>query len=163
MKKALLTTALAAMTSLSGCDSLQDDRIPSVSVYIPFSTQATWELYGATAAGDYCMFIREQRIPSNFPWTEATLTGFGGVLLVCDYYGEPQAFDLACPVERQYDVRLKINTDDMFAHCPKCGSVYQVFSNYGAPVSGTAAKEGYSLRRYSVGRGTTQYMIITRY
>lgn len=146
--------------ALSGCHTLDDDRIPPLSVNIVFSTVADWNVYGVSAAMDYKRFIRDERIPSNYPYTASTYTGYGGVLLVMDIMGEPRAYDLACPVEVKQSVRLTIDKETHYAVCPECKSEFDVFSLYGYPVSGTAASKGYGLRRYNVAPKGTTYMVI---
>ena len=91
-------------------------------------------------------------------------TGFGGVLLVCDAMGDNRAFDLACPVEVQQNVRVIVPENEIIARCPKCGSTYDIMSGYGHPLSGPAQTEGYWLRSYHVsytGR-PLEYIIVTR-
>lgn len=167
MARALDTRALimllTAIPALYGCDSLDDDRIPAVPVNVTFQTIADWNIYGVNAAMDWQRFIRSERIPANFFYTDITQTGFGGVLLVCDVLGEPQAYDLACPVECRNDVRVSVSSEgEQLAVCPKCGSSYNVFSLAGHPVSGPAAEHGYALRKYRVVAGRTgAYRLIT--
>lgn len=154
--------SVAASAVNTGCDSVDDDRIPPMPVYISFSTEPDWEVYGVTGACSSRNFIRDLKEPSNYPWTAMTYTGFGGVLLVSDINGDPQAYDLACPYECRKDVRIYVG-EDLKAHCSGCGSVYDVFTNYGSPLSGPAAEDGYALQRYSVGRGQQgEYRIVTR-
>ncbi len=155
-------TALAVVASVSGCDSVDDDRVPVRDVRIVFNTVADWNLYGVGGALDYRRFIRDERIPANYPYTAMTFTGFGGVLLTCDGLGNPMAFDLACPVESKASVRVEIDTDEYVAVCPVCHSTYDVFSLPGTPLSGPAAEHGYALRRYRVGPSQGgAYMMIT--
>ncbi|MDE6134737.1 MAG: hypothetical protein K2F79_04100 [Muribaculaceae bacterium] len=168
MKSKKLFNILAAVAVLSatlacaGCDTLDDDRVPVTPVQISFNTVADWNFYGVAAALDHRRFIREQRIPSNFPYTAMTYTGFGGVLLTCDVLGTPMAFDLCCPVERQQSVRVHVNPATNLAECDKCGSAYDVFSLPGTPVSGPASRDGYGLRRYRVSAGQgAAYMMVT--
>ncbi|MDE6468772.1 MAG: hypothetical protein K2L28_07750 [Muribaculaceae bacterium] len=151
---------LAAATV--GCDSIDDDRIPVTPVNLRFTTVAEWNVYGVPGALSWKRFIREERIPSNFPYTEMTYTGFGGILLVADVMGNPKAFDLACPVERRSDVRVAVKADDKhLAVCPKCGSKYDVFSLSGHPVSGEASEKGFALRQYYAGAGRNgDYMVV---
>ncbi len=151
----------ACCLAAAGCHTLDDDRIPPSPVNLPFATEAQWNIYGVAGAMDYRSFIREQRIPGDFPYTASCYTGFGGILLVCNVLGEPMAYDLACPVERNQSVRVSINTDDMVAECPKCHSTYDVFSLGGHPVGGPAANNGYGLRSYRVGRGQIDYMLVS--
>lgn len=155
--------AIALALSLCvACDKVDDDRIPPYPVYVQFQTQADWNVYGVSGACDYKYFIKEKRTPSNYPWTALTETGFGGILLVSDIHGNPQAYDLACPVEAQRTVRVVVDTDLQKARCPQCRSVYDIFTNYGLPVEGEAAAKGYALRHYHTGTGYQgQYLIIT--
>lgn len=150
------------LPALDSCHSVDDRRIPPFAVYIPFRNVAEWDFYGNPAATSYRRFIYALNYPSNYPWTSMTLTGFGGVLLVGDIHGMPQAYDLACPYECQQDVRVVVESDNR-AHCPKCHSVYEIFTNYGLPVAGPAAEHGYALQRYYVGPGSNgEYRVITR-
>lgn len=162
--RAVAAIAAAAFAVLSGgCHSIDDDRIPVAPVNIVFNTVADWNIYGVAGAMDHRSFIREKRVPSKFPYTASTYTGFGGVLLVCDVLGNPRAFDLSCPVEARQDVCVSIDEESTLACCPKCGSTYNVFSLMGHPESGPAADAGYGLRRYNVGpgRGGSAYMVVS--
>lgn len=155
-------TVVLLLPWLAGCDSVDDERVPVRDVRIVFNTIAEWNIYGVGGAMDYRRFIRDERIPANFPYTAMTFTGFGGVLLTCDVLGNPMAFDLSCPVERKPTVRVEINTDEYVAECPVCHSTYDVFTLPGTPLSGAAAKHGYGLRRYRVGPSQGgAYMLIS--
>lgn len=156
----ILVLAVCAILG-AGCHTLDDDRIPVTPVNLPFSTEAIWTIYGTPAAMDCNIFIRDKRIPHNFPYTASSYTGFGGILLVCTVLGEPAAYDLACPVERDRNVVVGINSESSLAECPVCHSTYDVFSLNGYPVSGIAAQKGYGLRRYKVGRGRIDYMLVS--
>ena len=84
--------------------------------------------------------------------------GYGGILAI-NGMGEAlvniYAYDLACPVEAQRDVRVvpnnlgtsssSVNTA-ITATCPKCGAVFNIATGNGAPQSGTK----YYLRSYKV-------------
>lgn len=154
--------AVALATAVSACHDVIDDRIPVMPVQITFNTVADWNLYGVGGALESRRFIRDERVPANFPYTAMTYTGFGGVLLTCDVMGNPQAFDLSCPVERRQAIRVSVNQKEHLAECPKCGSTYDVFTLPGTPLSGPAAKDGYGLRRYSVRSGQgSAYMVIS--
>lgn len=150
----LLTYLLLTLTLFS-CDTLDDNRVPLRPVNIVFATEANWQIYGkVTGALMYNEFIKDLNEPSYFPWLASTYTGFSGVLLVCDAFGTPHAYDLCCPVENKQSVRVKISKDDeMLAVCPECGSKYNVFSLYGHPVSGPAVNRKYALRPYRVESG----------
>lgn len=151
---------------LAGCNSIEldDERIPRTAVYVPFTTQSEWHQYGVGGALQSRRFIRSERVPADFPYPDYSYTGYGGLLLTCDVMSAEHVFDLSCPVERRPDVRIVIR-DDNFAHCPECGSAYDVFQiqrNAGDPVSGPAFSEGYALRRYRVVYGVDgRYALIT--
>lgn len=162
MKIFKIMALVALIAGATACDKVDDERIPPYPVYIQFATQADWTVYGVSGACSYKYFIKENRTPSNFPWTALTETGFGGILLVTDIHGDPHAFDLACPVEAQRDVRVVVDTDLQKARCPRCHSVYDIFTNYGLPVEGEALSKNYALRHYHVGSGYQgQYRIVT--
>jgi hypothetical protein len=155
--------SLVAAILLGGCHTLDDDRIPPSAVTVVFQTIGDWESYGVGGALQYRRFIKKESIPSGYPYKAIEYTGFGGVLLVCDYYGNPCAYDLACPVECKSNIRVQVDNDLHIAVCPQCGSSYYIFENYGHPYGGEAAERGYGLRRYSVVKGGTgtEYMLIT--
>lgn len=162
MKQLSYILAAAIALSVMSCDKVDDDRIPPYPVYLQFQTQADWTVYGVSGACDYKYFIKENRTPGNFPWTALTETGFGGILLVTDIHGEAHAFDMACPVEAQRNVRVAVDTELQRARCSRCLSVYDIFTNYGMPVEGEALKKNYALRHYHVGAGYQgQYMTVT--
>lgn len=156
----ILTLALIARVTPS-CDKLDNDRIPPSAVRVAFNTAADWELYGVPGAGSYRTFIREERVPANYPYTSLTYTGFGGILLVGAANGDPVAYDLACPVECKYNIRVAVDPETSTAKCPKCHSEYDILTNYGHPRSGEAADRGYGLKVYHVGPGSQgEYMVI---
>lgn len=160
--------SILAFVTLTGCDSVDDDRIPSYPVSLTFENIGNWELYGISGAGQYRSFIytNTERIPADYPFKGLDRTGFGGLLLICDPNGEYLAYDLACPVEVKNDIRIYVDSDNSLAgiaKCPKCQSTYNLFS-YGAPASGEALKKKYGLQRYhvSVGSSTPPYAVVTR-
>lgn len=154
---------MAALFLFSACHSIDDDRIPPVNVYLNFNTVGDWTLYGVPGAGSYREFIKANRVPSGYPYSALSATGFGGVLLVGDVHSQPVAYDLACPVECRSDVRIKVDTESLTAECPQCHSVYDIVTNYGYPLSGKAAEKGYGLQRYRVSPGNNgEYMVVTR-
>lgn len=153
---------IALSVCASSCHSLDDDRLPAAAVSLTFYTVADWNTYGVGGALDYRRFIKSERIPSNYPYTALNYTGYGGLLLVCDINGNPLVYDLACPVECKYSVRVNVDKESLTAECPVCHSTYDIFSLYGHPLSGTAAERGYGLKRYRIGSGSGgEYMVIT--
>lgn len=158
MTKSLCNICLLILASVlfPACNTVDDDRIPAVPVSINLSTPDLWTTYGVSGYGSYRLFVRELGEPRNFAYTASTATGYGGVLLISGVNpftleaGVPMAYDLACPVERQSDIRVRMETDGMisFAVCPECGSHYDVVERGGAATSGPALSERYGLTRY---------------
>lgn len=161
MKKLILLAALASAIAAFSCQSVDDTRIPATAVYLPFTDAGVWAVYGVSGALDAHSFVKSERIPTGYPYTELSATGFGGILLVGDFDGNPVAYDLACPVEVKPSVRVGIDRDQSVAVCPVCGSTYDVF-RLGHPLSGPAAESGYALARYRVGPSQSGvYMAVT--
>ncbi len=149
--------------ALSACKRIDDQRLPPVPVYVNFTTIGDWNIYGVAGAGSYRYFIKAERQPAGYPYSAANYTGFGGLLLIGDIHGNPIAYDLACPVECRSDVRIRMLDDELKAECPVCHSVYDVVTNYGAPLSGPAHTDSYGLTKYYVGPGFDgQYFVISR-
>lgn len=147
----IISLLLAAATA--SCSHIDDERIPAMPVYVPFSSVGVWDLYGVSGAGDSRCFIMADRVPANYPYTALTATGYGGVLLVSDIHSQPVAYDLACPVECSPATRVWFDSEAMVAECPVCHSTYDVVTNYGYPLSGPAADKGYALQLYAVSNG----------
>lgn len=159
----LAVPALLLALGLGACHRIDDQRIPPVPVWLAFSSVGEWDMYGVPGALDHRRFIKDQRQPANYPYTAASATGLGGILLCGDINGQPVAYDLACPVECRYNVRIAVDTEANVAECPVCHSTYDVFSLGGYPLSGPAAKQGYGLRRYYVHPGPRgEYRVVTR-
>ncbi|MDE5567653.1 MAG: hypothetical protein K2J12_04335 [Muribaculaceae bacterium] len=162
IKRFCYSLAILAATLFSvGCERLDDQRIPPAPVNIAFPTVGDWNVLGVGGALDYRRFIKEELIPADYHYSAISATGFGGVLLVCDVNGNPVAYDLSCPVECKRDVRIFVNTDELVGECPKCHSTYDIFTLGGHPLSGQAAKDGFGLRRYNVGPGRGDYMLVS--
>lgn len=159
-----LFLAFIAVCAMSSCDRVDSNRLPAMPVNIVFQTVGVWDYYGVPGALETRKFIRnsKEQVPADFPYTVSTYTGFGGVLLCGDLYGNPVAYDLACPVECRADVRIEVDRDGNVAYCPMCGSTYSIFENYGSPLSGLAAERGYGLQRYKVRIGSNPYCLISR-
>ncbi|MDE6283682.1 MAG: hypothetical protein K2L97_06810 [Muribaculaceae bacterium] len=165
--QAIMAVAVGVMLTalLSGCDHVDFDRVPPSNVRLSFDTRAEWDRYGTPGALDHKRFILDGnlRVPSDFPWTALTYTGYGGILLVGDVNGAPYAYDLCCPVELRRDIRIEIDPETNEAYCPSCGSRYSVYTNYGSPISGEARKLKRGLRRFNVGPGINgEFMVVSR-
>lgn len=162
----LLIPVLAALIAAAGCEKLDNHRLPPVNVNIVFTTLGDWISYGVAGPGQSREFIKQDRIPANYPYKESEFTGFGGVVLICDPNGAYCAYDLACPVECKSDIRIEWETGTDKAgimYCPKCGSRYDVYS-FGAAISGPALEDRYGLQPYNVyvGNNTLPYAVIRR-
>lgn len=171
MAARLLSPLLAAAVMCvvaSGCDSVDDNRIPYCEVHLTFHTVADWNVHGIKGdAADYGRYIYVPssglRVPATFPYTDLDRTGYGGLLLVNDVLGDCRAYDLACPVEVNPNVRVTVPAGELYAECPECGSTYDIYTNHGNPRSGPAAERGYGLQRYSVtSGGALSYRVVTR-
>lgn len=147
--------------SLASCDRVDDTRIPRSPVNIVFRGQQVWDVYGVNAAMETQRFIKDDNVPVGFFYVVSDYTGYGGVLLVCDYFGRPVAYDLACPVECRRDVRVFVDNDSNVAECPVCHSTYSIYENYGQPRSGVAMERNWGLRIYTVGTTAGGDRIIT--
>lgn len=155
--------AIVAAALTTACHRLDTNRIPPAPVQIIFNTVADWNTYGLPGAASYRNFIltSTEKVPSNFPYTAMSYTGYGGILLVDDVNGNILAYDLSCPVECSPTIRIAVNGDDLTAECPKCHSVYDIMSLYGHPRSGPAAERGYGLRRYQASPGLNgRYLVV---
>lgn len=154
----MMMASAALLSAAVACNQVDDDRIPSLPVYINLSGAGMWNTYGVAGIGLSRSFINAGGVasPSGFPFTANTYLGFGGVLLIGGidpFTSEPNvplAYDLACPVERDQSVRVTVDPDNFEAVCRKCGSRYDVVMAGGSPVAGPALTGDvkYGLRRY---------------
>lgn len=169
MKGFLFLSLMVLLSAVSSCNQVDDDRIPSLPVYINLSGAGMWNSYGVSGVGISRNFINWQGVvsPSGFPFNANTYVGFGGVLLIggIDPFTSdpnvPLAYDLSCPVECSQTVRVAIDQDNLEAVCPVCGSHYNVVTAGGSPVAGPAltGKYKYGLRRYVCDPGQGGYII----
>ena len=117
MRKLLFAAAVLLMAAAISCNTIDDERIPTFPVNISLSPDGVWHTYGVSGYGIYRCFIKDERQPSGFPYTDRTYTGFGGVLLISGMdpftseAGVPLAYDLACPVERKAETKVRIQPD----------------------------------------------------
>lgn len=157
MKQILFFLCALLPCALAGCDNYDEERIPSRNVHIEINT-AEWSRYGVNGYMEWQAFIRNAE-PQGFPWRSNEYSGFGGVLLVCGLEYRLLAYDLACPVECQSNVRIHVDEAQGIAVCSLCGSTYDVFNGYGQPLSGTAKDEKYGLTSYRVIPYAAYYLI----
>lgn len=139
---------IMAALGFQGCHSVDSERIPNMVVNISLSNAGVWNLHGVSGFGSHQYFIYPN-IPVGYTYLSGSATGFGGVLLiegmdpVNNLGAYPLAYDLACPVERNPDIRVKVSPDDYVAYCEECGSTYDVTMGGGGALAGEAAKGKY--------------------
>ena len=154
-------TILFGIFFFTSCQSVDNERIPNMAVYLSLADAGIWNTYGVAGFGSNRNFIYNpagNSQPTGFPYKYGNATGFGGVLLIegIDAFNPqlavPLAYDLACPVERNANVRVHIDNDTYVAVCNECHSTYDVTMANGAPISGEAysGKYKYALRQYRV-------------
>ena len=152
---------LICLLTFQACQSVDEERIPNMAVNISLADAGLWNTYGVSGFGNSRNFILNlsgASQPAGFPYKYGSATGFGGVLLIegMDPYttttSAPLAYDLACPVERNANIRVYIDPQDYVAVCPQCNSVYNVTMAGGYPIDGEAAngKYKYALKAYKV-------------
>ena len=164
MKRIYLIALLLA--ALCSCDSVNNKEVPQTMVRIDLGTYALWNVYGVSGAGDYRIFDRAKRIPSNFPYNANTFTGYGGVLLMMALDAStggytPVAYDASCPVESSPNITVGVDSQSLDAVCPSCGSHYDVLQGSGGPKSGVAATSRLGLRIFRVRASSNGGYIIT--
>lgn len=124
---------------LSSCSPIQKSSIPNLPVF--------YEVFFDSAEGR-ALLPPGGIITLTTAKLEAQRLGFAGLIVVhsLDQEGGFHAFDIACPVEAQRNVRLQIS-DTYEAVCPMCKSHYTLLHSSGAPVSGPSRE---ALLRYHV-------------
>lgn len=142
-------TALLLLVMASACDHIDNKVIPRFNVRIDLGNAALWNTYGVFGMSDYRIFNREKNIPSNFPYSVNTYTGYGGVLLMMGI-DAPMAYDLACPVESSQSITLSIDPDNFEAVCPRCASRFNPLTGAGGPIKGVAINNKVGMRQYRV-------------
>ena len=151
---AIIIVAVAA----TSCEHIDNKTVPRFTVRIDLGNYALWNTYGVYGMGDYRIFNRDKRLPSNFPYNVNTYTGYGGVLLMMGMEA-PMAYDLSCPVEASQNITLTINPDNFEAVCSNCGSHYDPLMCAGAPVKGVAITNKVGMRQYRVMPSNGGYII----
>ena len=148
---------------LAACDKVDNKSLPGYMVRIPLSDYGRWTTYGVSGVGEYRIFNREKKLPSNYPYDATTYTGFGGVLLMMGIDMKPIAYDMACPIEARADVVISINSENFEAYCPNCDSRYNILTGSGGPISGMALNNKKGLTPYAVNAtGYGGYLITNR-
>ena len=118
---------------------------------------AQWSVYGVHGYMEWQTFVKSS-LPKGFSWTANSYSGFGGVLLACGLNNELLAYDMACPIECQSNVRIEVDEEAGIAVCRKCGSTYDASTVTGNPL-GTRPRKKYGLTSYIVTNTSIGYLI----
>lgn len=137
MKSLLKYIALVIFTSLPivGCNDNVISSIPDFPVYLELNLTSTYP----TFRNSFNKFLTFEK-----PVFVTDRIGYGGILVYTDLNGEYCAFDLSCPYEAKPTIRVVPNNIGQ-AVCEGCGSVFDLTSGIGNPISGKAKEV---LKRY---------------
>ena len=164
MKHLLRTLAvvLAVAMAGNGCTKIEDDNAFG-SCRIDLTILANWTIYGVNGLGTYRYFIKDRRLPANFPYTATTYTGLGGVLLMDVGVGatQPAAYEMSCPYEHKKSVVVSIDDANLEAVCPECKSRFNVLMGNGIAIDGPAYKKHMGMHRYRVSPASTGGYLIS--
>lgn len=127
------------VVSLSGCNDTYISSIPDYPVSLKLDLASTYPTFKYSLL-HYILFTRGiNRID---------YIGFGGIMVVTDLNGNYNAFDMSCPYEANRDILVypngpnDINGKEYVSNgqvvCEKCGSVFDITSEFGMPISGKA-------------------------
>lgn len=132
-----------------GCDKNDLDRIPNTVVRLEFDPASP--LVRLMSPFDHNIFIKKENKPDKFYYSDASATGFGGILVVRSSENDQlYAYDMACPVEVSANTRIFIDEQNLCARCEKCNSTFEIFIGSGAPMSGEANERKFFLKKYVV-------------
>ena len=138
MKKILLAVLLVCF-SLS-CEDEIYSPIPYAQVYIELDLD--FEDSDLMAKSTYKTFTQPRKGIDRL--------GFGGILVINGFginIVDLYAYDLACPIEANRNIKVKPDMDNGKATCPECKSIYNITNGTGRPESGT--KHGLKCYRVS--------------
>jgi len=132
--KHLLFSAFLTTTLVSCYDNVISS-IPDYPVNLNLDLTTTYPTF-RNSVNQFLLF--ETRIK------EYDRVGFGGILVSTGFDGNYYAFDMACPYEAKYNVRVYPNEIGQ-AVCESCGSVFDISYGIGNPSTGPATE---TLKRY---------------
>ena len=152
MKKRLLrvhqTQSLVLLIFLffSGC-VVHESSIPDYPVHMER------DIYAINLVSPGSSYITDNKIV-----TEAY--GYGGILIACTWDGQYCAFDLACPVEADRNIKVSKTDQDLIFKCETCGEEYDLGFGDGTPTK-KISKE--ALKPYSANlNASNNHIIVTR-
>ncbi len=148
MKNPGYITILLLTLLITACNSGERDRIPTAPVRVEFTSQAMWDQYGVNGSFIHQRFILREKLPSGFPYTFTSSTGYGGLMLITNEHAIPYVYDLCCPVEINPTIRIEYDDSSLCLRCPKCGSTYDIAT--GGPMTGPARDGKYFLQPYNI-------------
>jgi nitrite reductase/ring-hydroxylating ferredoxin subunit len=104
-------------------------------VYLDLNLTATYPTF-KNSVNQYLVF--ENRIK------ETDRIGYGGIIVNTGFDGTYYAFDMSCPHEAKYNIKVKPNSNGQ-AICDSCHTVYDIGYGIGNPSSGVSK---HPLKRY---------------
>lgn len=110
---------------ITSCEREEENPIPNLSVNIRTPYSDFMQLRNAGSHIEYKY--------GNF-YAAGTALGYGGVLIFRDYDNKLHAADLACPVEADKTVVVRVEMP--YAICPNCNSKYDLTFGFCSPISG---------------------------
>jgi len=132
--KKIIFSAFLAITLVSCYDNVISS-IPDYPVNLQLNLTTTYPTF-KNSVNQFLLF--EVRIK------ETDRIGFGGILVYTGLDGNYYAFDMACPYEAKYNIRVYPNEIGQ-AVCKSCGSVFDIGYGIGNPSKGPAKEV---LKRY---------------
>jgi len=137
---------LVLFLSFAGCQGYESS-IPDRPVYLKRNifTQSLGSM------GNY-LYVTKSNIATD-------RLGYGGILVVHAYDDNYYAFDLACPVELNQNIRVGKPDLSFICKCDSCGERYDLSLGLGVPLN-HISKE--TLRRYKVHFDDNNNIIVTR-
>ena len=115
MKRILMFCCI--LLSHLSCTDEYDNPIPVAPVYL--NLDLTFKDKELKAVPSY-----KEYTDKNINLTLGERRGYGGVLVVHTMLGEYKAFDRSCPNEVQAGITVEVDSEVLYATCPKCGSKY---------------------------------------
>lgn len=123
---------LIVFLCFSGCD-VYESSIPNYPVKMKRDIYA----YSLNSYGS--CYINDDKLDNE-------AYGYGGILIACTWDGQYCAFDLACPVEADRNIKVSKTDQALIVKCESCGEEYDLSYGDGTPTK-KISKE--PLKRYT--------------
>jgi len=150
--QATLWLFLPIFFCLAGCQGYESS-IPDRTVYLK---RNIYIIYSESSSGSLSNSGSSLYVTSSNIATEEL--GYGGIIVVHAFDDSYYAFDLACPVEVDENIRIGKPDQSLICKCDSCNEEYDLSLGLGTPLN-HISKEG--LRRYNVTLDGN-YIIVTR-